>query len=188
MINRSIKALGVALGTATVFLASQQAMALSISANGGDNSFGAEASQTIFPSIRAGVGYLNTDDSGHNAKAYSGSLMFSPYLPGLDLSVGARYQYQDTHYGNGGGVGLGGSAFVDTPIPLTSIGAYGFYTPDGMTSGDIEKSYEYGAQARVNLISQTYAYVGYRYLRTDFDNDDDHTLDSGPVLGVSVGF
>ncbi|OLO04290.1 MULTISPECIES: YfaZ family outer membrane protein [Salinicola] len=189
MINRSrIKPWGFALATATFVFASQQAMALSVSANGGDESFGVEASQTIFPTLRAGVGYLNTDDSGHNAKAYSGSLMFTPWLPGIDLSVGGRYQYQDTYYGNGGGLGLGGSAFVDTPIPLTSIGGYGFYTPEGLTSGDVEKSYEYGAQARVNIISQTYVYGGYRYMRTDFDNDNGHTLDSGPVLGVSVGF
>lgn len=183
-----IKQWGFALATATFVLASQQAMALSVSANGGEDSFGAEASQTIFPGFRAGVGYLTTDDSGHNAKAYSGSLMFSPWLPGVDLSVGGRYQYQDTHYGNGGGVGLGGSAYVDTPIPLTSIGGYGFYTPDSLTHGDVDESYEYGAQARVNLISQTYAYVGYRYMRTDFDNEGSQTLDSGPILGVSVGF
>ncbi|WP_251975761.1 YfaZ family outer membrane protein [Salinicola avicenniae] len=183
-----IKQWGVALATATVFLASQQAMALSVSANGSDEAFGVDASQTIFPGVRAGVGYLNTDDSGHNAKAYSGSLMFSPYLPGIDLAVGGRYQYQDTHHGDGGGVGLGGSAFVDTPIPLASVGAYGFYTPDGLTHGDVDKSYEYGAQARVNLISHTYLYGGYRYMRTDFDGEGSHTLDSGPILGVSVGF
>ena len=61
MINRSrIKPWGFALATATFMFASQQAMALSVSANGGDESFGVEASQTIFPTLRAGVGYLNT--------------------------------------------------------------------------------------------------------------------------------
>ncbi|WP_110670323.1 YfaZ family outer membrane protein [Salinicola halophilus] len=183
-----IKRWGFALATASFLFASQQAMALSVSANGGDDSFGAEASQTIFPGFRAGIGYLDTNDGGHNAKAYSGSLMFSPWLPGIDLAVGGRYQYQDTHYGNGGGLGLGGSAFVDTPIPLTSIGGYGFYTPEGLSNGDLDKSYEYGAQARVSLLSQTYVYGGYRYMRSDFEGEGSHTLDSGPVLGVSVGF
>ena len=197
MINRSrIKPWGFALATATFMFASQQAMALSVSANGGDESFGVEASQTIFPTLRAGVGYLNTDDSGHNAKAYSGSLMFTPWLPGIDLSVGGRYQYQDTHYGNGGGLGLGGSAFVDTPIPLTSIGGYGFYTPEGLAHGDIDKSYEYGAQARVTFSVQngtalresthaTIRYrnlVGQRYIALTEDVGSTAELDPGDTI------
>ncbi|ANF56363.1 YfaZ family outer membrane protein [Halotalea alkalilenta] len=183
-----IKQLGIVFASGGLLLASHQALAFSVSANGGRDSFGLEASQSIAPGLRAGVGYLSTDDSGSNAKAYSGSLMFSPYLPGVDLAVGGRYQYQDTHYGNGGGLGIGGSAFVDTPIPLTSVGGYGFYTPSGLSHGDVDKSYEYGAQARVNLLSQTYVYGGYRYFRTDFEGRGNQTLDSGPVLGVSVGF
>ncbi|GAB2786807.1 hypothetical protein GCM10027040_11090 [Halomonas shantousis] len=183
-----IKSIGFALTSAGLLLASHQAMALSLSASAGENSYNVEASQSIFPTLRAGVGYFSTDDSGHDADVYSGSLMFSPYVPGIDVSVGGRYQYQDTYYGDGGGLGLGGSAFVGTPIPMTSVGAYGFYTPEGLSHGDIEKSYEYGAQARVNLVSQTYVYGGYRYYRTDFDDRGEHTLNSGPVLGVSVGF
>lgn len=186
-----IRKLNMALLGGALVVTSHHAMALSLSANGGKDSHQVEVSQAILPMLRLGVGYLNTDDSGHNAKAYSGSLMFSPWFTGpVDLSMGARYQYQDTHHGNGGGVGLGGSVFVDTPIPLTSLGAYGFYTPNDMTHGDIDKSYEYGAQARVNVLAQTYLYAGYRYLRTDFDDGGDNarTLDSGPVLGVSIGF
>lgn len=165
-----------------------QAQALSVSASSGPDSFGGEASQTIFPTLRAGVGYFTSDDGGNDVDIYSGSLMFTPYLPGIDLAVGGRYQYQDTHYGDGGALGLGGSAFVDTPIPLTSVGGYGFYSPEGLSHGDIEKSYEYGAQVRVNLVSQTYLYGGYRYYRTEFDGSGDQTLHSGPVVGVSAGF
>jgi len=175
------------LATAGLAL-SQSALALSISANAGPDAAGVEASQTIFPTLRAGVGYLRSDDSGADADIYSGSLMFTPFVPGIDVSVGARYQYQNTAFGDGGGLGLGGSVFVPTPIPLTSVGGYGFYTPDGLTHGDIDRSYEYGAQARVELVSHTYAYGGYRYYRTDFDDGSDHTLDSGPVIGVSIGF
>lgn len=178
----------ILLSSVGLVVATSQAMALSISASGSQDSYGIEASQSIFPTLRAGVGYFTSDDSGHDADLYTGSLMFSPYLPGIDVAVGGRYQYQDTYYGNGGGLGLGGSVFVETPIPLTSIGGYGFYTPEGLSHGDIEKSYQYGAQARVNLVSQTYLYGGYRYYRTDFENSNEQTLHSGPELGISVGF
>jgi len=183
-----IKSFGLIFSSAGLLLAGHQAMALSVSASGGPHSQGIEASQTIFPTLRAGVGYFTSDDSGEDADFYSGSLMFTPYLPGIDVSVGGRYQYQDTAYGDGGGLGLGGSAFVDTPIPLTSVGGYGFYMPNGLSHGDIEKSYEYGAQARVNIVSQTYLYGGYRYYRTEFDDRGERTLHSGPTFGVSVGF
>nr|WP_299244239.1 YfaZ family outer membrane protein [uncultured Halomonas sp.] len=177
-----------ALTASVALLASHSARALSVSANVSDDAYGVDVSQTILPTLRAGVGYFTTDDSGSDVDVYNASLMFSPYLPGIDLSLGGRYQYLDSDYGDGGGLGLGGSAFVDTPIPLTSIGGYGFYTPEGLSHGDIEKSYEYGAQARVELFAQTYAYGGYRYYRTDFDDRGGETLDSGPVFGISAGF
>lgn len=186
--NSLLKKSGCLLTSAAFLLISHNAMALSLSVSGHDDGFGVDASQSIAPTLRAGVGYFTSDDSGHHADMYSGSLMFSPYLPVVDLEVGGRYQYQDTHYGDGGGLGLGGSAFVDTPIPLTSVGAYGYYTPDALSHGDMEKSYNYGAEARVNLFSQTYVSGGYQYYRTKFDNEGSRTLDSGPTLGISVGF
>ncbi|MGC3874486.1 YfaZ family outer membrane protein [Halomonas sp. GXIMD04776] len=177
-----------ALTASVALLASHSAMALSVSANASGDAYGVDVSQRILPTLRAGVGYFTSDDSGGDVDVYNASLMFSPYLPGIDLSLGGRYQYLDSDYGDGGGLGLGGSAFVDTPIPLTSIGGYGFYTPEGLSHGDVEKSYEYGAQARVELFAQTYVYGGYRYYRTDFDDRGGETLDSGPVLGISAGF
>lgn len=179
---------GHILACAAALLVSHNAMALSFSVNAHDDGYGVSASQTIFPMLRAGVGYFSSDYSGRRATVYTGSLMFSPYLPVVDLEVGARYQYQDTHYGDGGGVGLGGSLFVPTPIPLTTIGGYGFYTPEGLSHGDLKKSYEYGAEARVKIVAQTYAFGGYRHYRTDFAKHGEKTLNKGFVLGVSAGF
>lgn len=174
--------------TAALYAFSQSAMALSVSANAHKDGYGVQASQTILPTVRAGAGYFTSDDSGHHADIYSGSLMFSPPLPIADVEVGARYQYQDTYYGDGGGVGVGGSVFVPTPVPLLRVGGYGFYTPEGLTHGNLKESYDYGAEARIKLTSQTYAFGGYRYYRTQFDHQSTRTLDRGTVFGVSVGF
>lgn len=183
-----IKPLGILATSTCMLLATTQAHALSVSANAGNNAVGIEARQAIMPRVNASLGYLHTDDSGRDAHIYSGALMFAPVLPGTTVELGGRYQYQDTNYGNGGGLGLGGSAFVDTPVPRVSVGGYGFYTPKGLTHGSVNESYEYGVQARARLVSQTYLHGGYRYLRTDFDNRGTRTLDSGMVVGVSIGF
>lgn len=183
-----MKAPLILTSTAFVLLGATQAQALSVSASSGPDAYGVQASQTILPTLRVGAGYFTSDDSGSDADIYSGSLMFSPYLPVIDLAVGGRYQYQGTGYGDGGALGLGGSLFVDTPIPLTSIGGYGFYAPEDLSHGDIEKSYEYGVQARINLVAQTYLHGGYHYYRTEFEDAGEQTLHSGPVIGVSVGF
>lgn len=150
-----IKPLGILLTATGLLLSNNQGLALSFSASGGSNYYGIEASQTIFPRVRAGLGYASTDDRGREAKVYNGSLMFSPILPGLDLAIGGRYQYPDTDYGSGSGLGIGGSAFVETPLPQVSVGGYAFYTPQGLAHGDVDESHEYGAQARARLFSQT---------------------------------
>lgn len=180
--------LGVLISSFFLLVAASQSHALSVAASTGSDSYSVDISQSIFPRFRAGLGYLRTDDSGRDARMYTGSLMFAPIIPGLDLTLGGRYQYQDTDYGDGGGVGLGGTLAVDTPIPRVTVGGYGFYMPDGLTHGDIGQSYEYGAQVRATVISQTYVYGGYRYWRSEFDGRDGETLQSGPVFGVSVGF
>lgn len=184
-----IRGMGILLASSGLLLASGQALALSVAASGGSDSFGIEASQAIAPGVRLGLGYLNTDYSGADAKVYSGSLMFfSPAMPVLDIAFGGRYQYQDTDFGSGGGFGLGGSVFVNTPIPTLSVGGYGFASPERLTHGDVQESYEYGLQARASLTSQIHVHGGYRYLRSDFTGTGTQTLHRGPVFGVSVGF
>lgn len=181
---RTISLLAAASGLA---LASVQATAASLSAHAGTDYFGIEASQVLTPGIRVGAGYTQTDDGGRDARLYNASLMFSPATPIVDVAVGGRYQYQRTDWGNGGGVGLGGSVFVNTPVPRVAVGGYAFFTPDGLTHGSVDESQEYGVQARLRLFSQTYAQAGYRYTRTDFGNQGDRRLHRGPVFSISLG-
>jgi hypothetical protein len=177
----------VLVAASGLVLASAQASAFSLAAHAGSDYFGIEATQILVPGVRVGAGYTQTDDRGRDARFYNASLMFTPATPVADIAVGGRYQYQDTDFGNGGGLGLGGSVFVNTPIPRVAIGGYGFFTPDGLTHGDVSDSYEYGVQARARLVSQTYVQAGYRYMRTDFGDNGDRRLYRGPVLSVSFG-
>lgn len=164
------------------------AHATSISASGGDGAVGIHADTALLPMLHANVDYLHTDSDRGNAKIYTVGLMIEPPTPLVHWAVGARYQYQDTRYGSGGGVELGGSLFVATPIPLVSVGGYGFYMPSGAANGHIRHSYDYGAQLRLSFTHSIYAYAGYRYMRTAFEDVGTKVLYKGPSIGISVGF
>ncbi|MFB9147756.1 YfaZ family outer membrane protein [Halomonas alkalicola] len=175
---------------ATVAAMSQQAHALSLGATVGENSYSIQGTQRIVPGLHAGAGYYSSDDSGGDARAYSGSLMFTPYTPLVDVSFGARYQYLDTDYGDGGNLGVSGSAYIPTTIPRLSLGGYAHYFPSALSHGDVDESYEYGANLRFRVLGNSFLTGGYRYYKADFDGDGggSRRLESGWVMGVSVGF
>lgn len=183
MKNKNLLAATVAL----LGLSAQAVLATSVSLGGGDGSLGIGISTPLGSSLRADFGYLNTDDRRGNADLYSAGLMIVPAATAVHWEIGARYQYQDTRFGSGGGIGLGGSLYVDTPIPRVSIGGYGFYTPDSLSSGALDRSYDYGAQVRLNINHALSLYGGYRLLRSEFDDRGSHDLYKGPVLGLNVG-
>ena len=167
---------------------SVSACAASVSIDGGDGAVGVHAGTALLPMLHAGVDYLHTGDDRGRAKVYGVGLAISPPTPLVHWSVGARYQYQDSRWGKGGGVELGASLFVDTPVPMLSVGGYGFYLPSSTAHGDVRHGSDYGAQLRWSLTRSIYAYAGYRWMRTDFERAGTRTLYKGPALGLSVGF
>lgn len=183
-------AYGLAASAALAF-ASQSAFAFSVNASGTKHGYNLQARQSILPMFSTTFDVFQSSDNdehGDKERAYTAGFMFTPYVPFVDVSAGVRYQYQTTGYGNGGGVSIGGSAYVPTFVPLTSVGAYGFYMPKQMAHGDVHSSKEYGAQLRFNPIADVSVFGGYRVFSSEFDNDTSHRLDHGPFIGASVGF
>lgn len=183
--KRYLLAAGIAM-----LAVSQHGHALSLSGTAGSDAYGLQGSTRIAPALLAGLGYYASDYRDADAKVYSGFLTFAPYTPLVDLSVGARYQYLDTAHGNGGGLGVTGSAYVPTPLPRVSLGGYAHYFPSALAHGDLDDSYELGANLRLRILGDSYLTGGYRYFKADFDGDDggSRTLESGWVIGASIGF
>jgi hypothetical protein len=161
--------------------------ATSVSAAGGDGSVGINLGVPISSGLRADLGYLKTDDRRGDADVYSAALMIAPASRDIHWEIGARYQYQDARYASGGGVGLGGSVNVPTGIHWLSLGAYGFYTPEALTHGDMNHGYDLGAQVNVRLGANMSVFGGYRHMRTSFNGFGDHDLYKGPMFGIHVG-
>ncbi|MDO1529904.1 YfaZ family outer membrane protein [Fulvimonas sp. R45] len=176
----------LALAGATLLVPA--ARATSVSASGGDGAFGVHADTALLPTLHADADYLRTGSDRGDAKVYGLGLSIAPPTPLLHWSIGARYQYQRTRWGDGGGVQVGASLFVDTPIPLLTVGGYGYYLPPGAAHGRVRHASDYGAQLRLGLTRSIYAWAGYRYMRTSFEGFGTQTLYKGPSLGVSVGF
>lgn len=163
------------------------AFATSVSASGGDGSVGIDLGVPLTRGLRADLGYLRTDDRRGDADVYSAALMIVPASRDIHWEIGARYQYQDARDASGGGVGLGGSVDVPTGIRWLSLGAYGFYTPEALTNGDVNHGYDVGAQLNVRFGSSVSVFGGYRRMRTSFDGVGQHDLYKGPMFGVRVG-
>lgn len=181
---------GIAAST-LLAVASQSASAFSVSTSGTQHGYNLQARQSILPMFSTSFDVFQSSDNdehGDKDRAYTAALIFTPYVPFIDLSAGVRYQYQTTGYGDGGGVSIGGSAYVPTFVPMTSVGAYGFYTPKQMAQGDVRTSKEYGAQVRFNPIADVSVFGGYRVFSSEFEDQGSHRLDRGPFIGASVGF
>lgn len=183
------------IGKTTLFLACASAALLapaahatSIAASGGDGSVGIHADTALLPMLSANADYLRTGSERGDAKLYALGLTVSPPSPVVHWAVGARYRHQDTRWGKGGGVELGASVFVDTPIPLLTVGGYGYYMPSALAHGEVQQSHDYGAQLRLSFTRSIYAWAGYRNMGVTFAGAGSHTLYKGPSLGLSVGF
>lgn len=180
-----------ACGLAAAFagLSSSQVLALGLAVNGGNGSIGATLSAQLVPNlIRTDLSYLNTGHAHGSADIYSADLMLAPRLPLIHPEVGVRYSYQTTRFGNGGGLSPGGSLYIDILPRLLQIGAYGFYTPKGLSQNHLRKSYDYGVMAKVRLLGKLYLSAGYGISRSHFDHRGGHNLYHGPLFGASMAF
>lgn len=162
--------------------------ATSVAASGGDGSFGIHADTALAPMLTADVDFLHAGSARGDAKAYSAGLMLAPPTPVVHWGVGARYRYQDTQLGSGGGVELGASVFVATPVPRVSVGGVAWYLPSALANGDVRRSYDYSAQVRLAVTRATYLWAGYRRMQVTFEDGRAQALYKGPTFGVSVGF
>ena len=86
-------------------------------------------------------------------------------------------------------LGLGGQFRVFPNNGPFGFGAYAYYAPDIVTFMDGKKFWEYGARAEFEVVRKTAnVYIGYRKVRSDLDNNDNVTVDSGVNVGVKISF
>jgi hypothetical protein len=69
-----------------------------------------------------------------------------------------------------------------------AFGGYGFYAPHVVTLLDGESFWDIGVRAEVEVIRNSFVYVGYRQVRAKLDNQTSANVDQGAFVGMQIKF
>lgn len=139
------------------------------------------------------VSWLHHTDNGE-------TLSLGGYVTGLaagggqalTAGVGTRFYYVDHDEGSreeGSSLTLGGFLRYQFPnYDRVAVGGSLFYGPGVLTFGDSDDFYEVGAWAGYSILQDAELYLGWRRIRTDFDDDGNTTMDSGLHIGLRARF
>jgi hypothetical protein len=114
--------------------------------------------------------WLHHQDKGDTASA--GAYLTGAASPGtspLRAALGLRYYYVD---------------YLDR----VSIGGDLFYAPSVLSFGDSDSFYEIGGRVGYEVIRDADLYLGWRRMKSDFDEDGDVMVDNGFHIGIRATF
>ena len=69
-----------------------------------------------------------------------------------------------------------------------ALGAYVFYAPHVLTLLDGKRFFDVGVRAEVELIRNSFLYVGYRQVQAELDNQVKVDVDKGAFVGMQIKF
>lgn len=69
-----------------------------------------------------------------------------------------------------------------------AIGGYAFYAPKVVTFVDGKNFYDTGIRGEVEVIKNSFVYIGYRWTRAELDNGTSPYVDKGGFAGLQIKF
>jgi hypothetical protein len=69
-----------------------------------------------------------------------------------------------------------------------ALGAYAFYAPHVVTLLDGQRFFDVGVRAEVELIRNSFLYVGYRQVQAELDKQVKLNVDKGAFVGMQIKF
>ena len=69
-----------------------------------------------------------------------------------------------------------------------ALGVYAFYAPHVVTLLDGERFFDVGVRAEVEVIRNSFVYVGYRQVQAELDNNVKLNVDKGGFVGLQIKF
>jgi len=121
------------------------------------------------------VGLLATGDSAIGNSRFEGGLggkVYSVTVGNADVLA----------------LALGGQARWFPGNGSFALGAYVFYAPHVVTLLDGQRFFDVGVRAEVELIRNSFLYVGYRQVQAELDNQAKLNVDKGAFVGMQIKF
>jgi hypothetical protein len=121
------------------------------------------------------VGLLATGDSAIGNSRIEGGLggkLYSVTVPNADVLA----------------LALGGQVLWFPGNGSFAIGAYAFYAPHVVTVLDGQRFFDIGVRAEVEVIRNSFVYVGYRQIQAELDNNVKVNVDKGGFVGLQIKF
>jgi hypothetical protein len=121
------------------------------------------------------IGVLATGDTSAGSSRFEGGVGGKLYTVHVaDSSVAA--------------LALGGQVRWFPGNGSVALGGYAFFAPKVVTFLDGKQFYDTGLRAEVEVIRNSFVYVGYRWTRASLDNNTDPYVDTGGFAGLLVKF
>ena len=106
---------------------------------------------------------------------------------GFDISLGGRIFWADVESEDALGLALGfGVSYELAPKFETGVEVY--YSPDILTSGDLDNSLDLEVRASYQVIDNGSVFLGFRNLEAENDNGADFDIVDGAFLGMRLSF
>ncbi|MGQ0529321.1 MAG: YfaZ family outer membrane protein [Panacagrimonas sp.] len=106
----------------------------------------------------------------------------------VTAGLGARLQYVDAEFDDGGALELGGRLEVRMPgYDRVGVSAYAWYGPEAASFGDLDDVFEYAVAIDYEILRDAAIYIGYRKLKADF-GDAGEAEEDGVHGGIRLEF
>lgn len=134
---------------------------------------------------RFAIMHAEEDDGDANVVSYTFGTRGE--RDGFDISLGGRAFWIDAESENALGLALGfGVAYEVLPRLKTGVEIY--YSPDILTSGDLDSSLDIEARASYKVIDNGSVFVGFRRYEIEDDNGADADIVDGVLIGMRLTF
>ena len=138
------------------------------------------------------AGLLNNSDKGF--VGYASLYLQGPASDGanpLSAGLGGRTGVIDGDDSGQTGIPVALGGYIKYTFPRMnrlSVRVDGYYSPEVLSINDLDEYHDYSIRFAYNLLREADIYVGARYVKGEFDNDTEQTIDNGMHVGINIRF
>lgn len=137
--------------------------------------------------LQMNMGGLHHEDNGQIATL--GVQVSQKVNRDVEASIGFKGVGIFNDYKNASAIALGGT--VDFALPMVQklyLGAHGWYAPSVVTYNHAENFRDFGANLNLRLLDNAAVFVGYRYVRVNYEKNVDLRIFEGAQAGIKLIF